>query len=144
MKEKIKKWFREWFTFFIVMACTYFALCVSLICIGEYFLGLAWLAIALFCVSTELKNKRIELMKEIIESYKRDYEKYEQNLHDMENSAIYYHLKWLHAQNDVRLCKRKIGTGKYLQRRKVLESKIEKMNKKIESRKQEKAKTLAG
>jgi len=135
MKEKIKKWLKEWFTSYTVMAVAFLALAVASARIGEYQESLCCLAIVLFCISTAIKNKRIELMEDIVVSYAKECDIYKQGLYDIEDSAIYYHLKWLLAQNDVRLCKKQISVGKYLERRKVLESKIEKMEKKIELRK---------
>ena len=135
MKEKIKKFLKEWLTFFMVMAIAFLMLAIVFACIGEYNDSLCYLAIALFCGSTVIKDKRIELMQKIIDSHEDEYKRYEQELADMEDSALYYHLKWLHAKNDVKLCKRKISLTVYLNRRKLFESKIEKMEKLIEERK---------
>lgn len=135
MKEKIKRFLKEWLTFLPVTGVAFLMLAIAFACIGAYNDSLFCLVICLSCVCCVIKDKRIELMQEIIDSHEYECKRYEHELADMKDSALYYHLNWLHAQNDVKLCKRKISLTVYLNRRKLFESKIEKMEKLIEERK---------
>ena len=139
MKEKIKKFLKEWLTFLSVMGILFLMFSITFACIGEYNDSLCYLAIAVSCGSAVIKDKRIELMQKVIDSYEDERKRYERELADMEDSALYYHLKWLHAKNDVKLCKHKISLTVYLNTRKLFESKIEKMEKLIVARKKQQA-----
>lgn len=140
MKEKVKKWI----TVYTVLAAIIFVSAVFDLLIGDYIVGLLSISIALFCISAEIKDQRIELLNELMElSNKKEAEAVKlaerrRKIILYKSSLLFlYSSKMYLAMATARFCKREIDTKTYLDSIKEWEDCIEDAREMVERRRKE-------